>query len=59
MNHTEKAHPQTSHSGTSTSADFAIRSPRTRRLTNPNLSTVEYNEALALYLRLRQSLVGI
>ena len=53
MNETTQRHTER------TSPDVTPRSERTRRLTNPNLTTNEYNEALALYLRLRQSLVGI
>jgi hypothetical protein len=53
MNHNETMHRQIERA---TAGDIT---PPEKRLTNGRLSTGEYNEALALYLRLRVSLVGI
>jgi hypothetical protein len=60
MNHDPNTHPLIATASASSRSVAAARQPvRTRCLDDPSLSTGEYNEALALYLRLRHSLVGL
>jgi hypothetical protein len=59
MNHDQNTHPRIATAGASARSVAARPPVRTRCLADPSLSTAEYNEALALYLRLRHSLVGL
>jgi hypothetical protein len=59
MNHDQNTHPRIATASASSRSVASTQSVRTRCLDDPSLSTGQYNEALALYLRLRHSLVGL
>jgi hypothetical protein len=55
----QNTHERVATASTGSRSEVAAPAARTRCPADPHLSTAENNEALALYLRLRQSLVGL